>query len=305
MHAAAEAAQPITGRGIGYKLFTQGLIASMAKSETQRVYRVLREARERGIIPWEWIVDEARAIEAPRARTRRLERDQPLELPIFCTSCVMPVALITQAKAHPHVDRGRDLYETPAVATLARVERVPKLDWEPAAGRGAIVRVLESTGRTVVSTDIETDDNFLTCDHAYGAEGIVTNPPFRIAAQQTTEPNPRKDRLMNKLEAIILVHDPKNVDAVINALNGPFVDNKTLSIEKLDHLKDPYGPTKFLRVVVETALDDETFGEWLRAFVDPLGGWLDESGEAADSLDESMEQWGYATPAERAATLRP
>ena len=29
-HAAAEAAQPITGRGIGYKLFTQGLIASMA-----------------------------------------------------------------------------------------------------------------------------------------------------------------------------------------------------------------------------------------------------------------------------------
>jgi hypothetical protein len=63
MHAAAEAAQPITGRGIGYKLFTQGLIASMAKSEMQRVYRLLREARERGIIPWEWIVDETRAIE--------------------------------------------------------------------------------------------------------------------------------------------------------------------------------------------------------------------------------------------------
>jgi hypothetical protein len=44
MHAAAEAAQPITGRGIGYKLFTQGLIASMAKSEMQRVYRLLRAA---------------------------------------------------------------------------------------------------------------------------------------------------------------------------------------------------------------------------------------------------------------------
>jgi hypothetical protein len=56
MHAAAEAAQPITGRGIGYKLFTQGIIASMAKSEMQWVYRLLREARERGIIPWEWIV---------------------------------------------------------------------------------------------------------------------------------------------------------------------------------------------------------------------------------------------------------
>src|SRR5262249_41099024 len=58
-----EAAQPITGRGVGYKLFTKGLIASMARSEMQRVYRLLKEARERGIIPWEWIVDETRAIE--------------------------------------------------------------------------------------------------------------------------------------------------------------------------------------------------------------------------------------------------
>lgn len=63
MYAAAEAAEPITGRGIGYKLFTAGLIPSMAKKEMQRVYRLLREARERGIIPWEWIVDETRGIE--------------------------------------------------------------------------------------------------------------------------------------------------------------------------------------------------------------------------------------------------
>ena len=63
MYAAAEAAQPITGRGIGYKLFTRGLIPSMAKPEMQRVYRLLKEAREQGIIPWEWIVDETRALE--------------------------------------------------------------------------------------------------------------------------------------------------------------------------------------------------------------------------------------------------
>ncbi|MGY4283635.1 hypothetical protein ACVWXO_002855 [Bradyrhizobium sp. LM2.7] len=63
MRAITEAAQPITGRGVGYKLFTQGLIASMARSEMQRVYRLLKEARERGFIPWEWIVDETRAIE--------------------------------------------------------------------------------------------------------------------------------------------------------------------------------------------------------------------------------------------------
>jgi len=63
MYAKAEAAHPITGRGIGYKLFTAGLIPSMARAEMQRVYRLLKEARERGHIPWGWIVDETRSIE--------------------------------------------------------------------------------------------------------------------------------------------------------------------------------------------------------------------------------------------------
>jgi hypothetical protein len=63
MRVEAEAAQPITGRGVGYKLFARGLIPSMAKSEMQRVYRLLRIAREQGDIPWEWIVDENRSLE--------------------------------------------------------------------------------------------------------------------------------------------------------------------------------------------------------------------------------------------------
>jgi hypothetical protein len=63
MFDAAEAAQPITGRGIGYNLFTAGLIPSMETKEMARVYRLLKEARERGIIPWEWIVDETRSLE--------------------------------------------------------------------------------------------------------------------------------------------------------------------------------------------------------------------------------------------------
>jgi hypothetical protein len=64
MHDAARAAQPITGRGIGYKLFAAGLIPSMARSEMAKVYRLLKEAREEGIIPWEWIVDETRELES-------------------------------------------------------------------------------------------------------------------------------------------------------------------------------------------------------------------------------------------------
>jgi hypothetical protein len=63
MYAAAEKAQPITGRGVGYKLFTAKLITSMAREEMQRVYRLLKEAREVGFIPWEWIVDETRSLE--------------------------------------------------------------------------------------------------------------------------------------------------------------------------------------------------------------------------------------------------
>ena len=63
MYEIARAAQPITGRGIGYKLFTARLIPSMSRSDMQRVYRLLKEAREEGKIPWEWVVDETRSIE--------------------------------------------------------------------------------------------------------------------------------------------------------------------------------------------------------------------------------------------------
>jgi hypothetical protein len=63
MYKIAEAARPITGRGVGYKLFAAGLIASMKRQEMQRVYRLLKEAREEDTIPWEWIVDETRELE--------------------------------------------------------------------------------------------------------------------------------------------------------------------------------------------------------------------------------------------------
>ena len=63
MRAIAEPVQPITGRGIGYKLFTAGLIPSMSVNDMQKVYRLLRIAREDGDIPWDWIVDETRELE--------------------------------------------------------------------------------------------------------------------------------------------------------------------------------------------------------------------------------------------------
>jgi hypothetical protein len=55
--------QPASVRAVCYRLFTMGIIASMVKSETNRVSGQLTWARETGCIPWEWIVDETREAE--------------------------------------------------------------------------------------------------------------------------------------------------------------------------------------------------------------------------------------------------
>jgi len=45
----------------------------MSTSDMQRVYRLLKEAREREMIPWEWIVDETRSLaESILDRSRRI-----------------------------------------------------------------------------------------------------------------------------------------------------------------------------------------------------------------------------------------
>src|SRR5262249_38458171 len=61
MRKIAEDTHPITGRGVGYKLFAAGLIKGMG--EMNVVYRALKIAREEGTIPWEWVIDETRELE--------------------------------------------------------------------------------------------------------------------------------------------------------------------------------------------------------------------------------------------------
>jgi hypothetical protein len=51
---------PATVRGVCYQLFTRGLIENMGLKCVRNVSRMLVYAREKGIIPWEWIVDETR-----------------------------------------------------------------------------------------------------------------------------------------------------------------------------------------------------------------------------------------------------
>jgi hypothetical protein len=58
-----EEIRPTTVRSVCYQLFTRNLIANMGKNETSKVSRLLTGARERGEIPWGWIVDETRGVE--------------------------------------------------------------------------------------------------------------------------------------------------------------------------------------------------------------------------------------------------
>lgn len=80
-----------------------------------------------------------------------------------------------------------DHYNTPRFASIPFVRAVllPDLIWEPACGEGAISRVLEEHGHTVISTTLvdrgygRVGQNFLECCELL-APAIVTNPPFGI-----------------------------------------------------------------------------------------------------------------------------
>ena len=95
-----------------------------------------------------------------------------------------------QVQRHTLAERGLDLYETPGVAVeaLRRVESISQRVWEPAAGRGAIARVLRDHGHAVIASDIRDYGfplhfcrDFLTeTAMPPGCETIVTNPPFNV-----------------------------------------------------------------------------------------------------------------------------
>ena len=64
-----EEIQPASVRAVCYRLFTKGIIPNMSKGSTGKVSKQLVYARENGIIPWEWIVDETREAEHTQSWT--------------------------------------------------------------------------------------------------------------------------------------------------------------------------------------------------------------------------------------------
>lgn len=90
--------------------------------------------------------------------------------------------------------RGDDLYETPpaAVRALLSVEPLPQRIWEPACGPGKIVAALRVAGHDVVASDLVDYacpgqlagvDFLMERQAPPGCDCIVTNPPFKLAAE--------------------------------------------------------------------------------------------------------------------------
>jgi hypothetical protein len=58
-----EGIQPASVRAVCYRLFVRQLIKCMSKADVDRVGKQLVYAREEGIVPWEWVVDETTSVE--------------------------------------------------------------------------------------------------------------------------------------------------------------------------------------------------------------------------------------------------
>jgi hypothetical protein len=85
--------------------------------------------------------------------------------------------------------RAHDFYPTPdnvTVALLDYLQLTPITIWECASGEGAMSRVLEKAGHTVLSSDVRTECygesglDFLMAEPKE-CDAIITNPPFQEA----------------------------------------------------------------------------------------------------------------------------
>ena len=81
--------------------------------------------------------------------------------------------------------KASDFYPTPPEVTVALLKflSLPTQAhiWEPACGEGHMVDVMEAMGYTVTGTDIRTGYDFLS-EPPMLCDWIITNPPFRLAA---------------------------------------------------------------------------------------------------------------------------
>jgi hypothetical protein len=73
-HSILQEIQPASVRATAYQLFVRHLLPSMENACTNKVSSPLVYAREHSIVPWEWIVDEAREGEREAVGQRLVRR---------------------------------------------------------------------------------------------------------------------------------------------------------------------------------------------------------------------------------------
>jgi hypothetical protein len=134
---------------------------------------------------------------------------------------------------HKLADRGSDLYETPSVAVeaLLKVEQLPRHIWEPAAGRGSIVRVLRDAGHIVTATDLVDRgihdiapriDFLLERQAPEGVEAIVTNPPYSLCGRRA----PFVAHALELVPRVVLLLRLQFLEGI---LRGPLLDRGGLA----------------------------------------------------------------------------
>jgi hypothetical protein len=114
----------------------------------------------------------------------------PMRAASFFNACGVGVLLdhSCQVQRHALSERRDDLYETPPVAieALLRHERLPHRLWDPCCGPGNIVNALRAAGHEVIGSDLV---DYGDPTHFYrrkapdGCEGVVMNPPFKLAEE--------------------------------------------------------------------------------------------------------------------------
>jgi hypothetical protein len=89
----------------------------MERAEMQRVYRLLKEAHEQGLVPWHWVVDETRELEkvsTPSLVVKLLDRDHAHTL----VMAELPHISLVQAATNADLDRAlridEPLFDRPA-----------------------------------------------------------------------------------------------------------------------------------------------------------------------------------------------
>lgn len=114
-----------------------------------------------------------------------------------------------------------DFYETPYSITQAILDRESLLGTvlEPAAGGGAIVKVLSENGISCTSYDIEV--NFFTEKNKYDV--VITNPPFSLANDFITKAKEVANNKIIFLLPLSYLHGKYRYDNIYSDTNFPLV----------------------------------------------------------------------------------